>query len=117
MDLIKEGYFMANVKDISATNFETEVTKADQPVLVDFWAPWCGPCKMLGPIVETLAEENVGKIRVGKLNVDENQALAGQFGVRSIPTLIFFKSGKEVKRVVGAQGKSQLQKFINEVIG
>lgn len=108
---------MANVKNINVDNFDSEVLQAGSPVLVDFWAPWCGPCKMLGPIVETLAEENVGKINVGKLNVDENQSLAVQFGVRGIPTLIFFKDGKEVNRVVGAQSKGQLQKTIDEVIG
>jgi len=107
---------VANVKTISTDNFEKEVLQAEQPVLIDFWAPWCGPCKMVGPIVETLADENVGKIIVGKVNVDENQALAGQFGVRGIPTLLFFKAGKEAKRVVGAQNKNQLQKVIDEVI-
>jgi thioredoxin 1 len=108
---------MANVNNISTNNFETEVLQAEKPVLVDFWAPWCGPCKMLGPIVETLADENAGKINVGKLNVDENQSLAVQFGGRGIPTLIFFKAGKEVKRIVGAQNKNQLQKVIDEVVG
>ena len=107
---------MANVKNIGKDNFDSEVLKADKPVLLDFWAPWCGPCKMVGPIVETLADENEGKIYVGKLNVDENQPLAVQFGVRGIPTLIFFKEGKEVKRIVGAQNKNQLQKAIDEVI-
>lgn len=107
---------MANVKSINSDNFDSEVLQAGKPVLVDFWAPWCGPCKMLGPIVETLADENAGKIEVGKLNVDENQSLAVQFGVRGIPTLIFFKAGKEVKRIVGAQNKNQLQKVIDEVI-
>lgn len=107
---------MANVVDIGVDNFTSEVLQAEKPVLVDFWAPWCGPCKMVGPIVEILAEENADKISVGKLNVDENQALAGQFGVRGIPTLIFFKGGQEVKRVVGAQSKAQLQKAIDEVI-
>jgi len=108
---------MANVMNISTDNFDSEVVQAGKPVLVDFWAPWCGPCKMLGPIVETLADENADKINVGKLNVDENQSLAVQFGVRGIPTLIFFKAGKEVKRIVGAQNKNQLQKVIDEVIG
>lgn len=108
---------VANVINIGADNFDSEVLQAAKPVLVDFWAPWCGPCKMLGPIVDALADEYVDKISVGKLNVDENQALAGQFGVRGIPTLIFFKTGQEVKRVVGAQSKAQLQKVIDEVIG
>jgi thioredoxin 1 len=107
---------MANVINIGTDNFEKEVKQSDKPVLVDFWAPWCGPCKMLGPIVETLADEFVDKLSVGKLNVDENQSLAVQFGVRGIPTLIFFKAGQEVKRVVGAQSKAQLQKIIEEVI-
>lgn len=108
---------MANVMNIGTDNFDQEVLHAEKPVLVDFWAPWCGPCKMLGPIVETLADENTGKINVGKLNVDDNQSLAMQFGVRGIPTLIFFKGGKEVKRIVGAQNKNQLQKVIDEVAG
>lgn len=107
---------MENVKTITADNFESEVLKSEQPVLLDFWAPWCGPCKMVGPIVETLADENVGKLVVGKFNVDENQALAGEFGIRGIPTLLFFKAGKEVKRIVGAQNKIQLQKAIDEVV-
>ena len=108
---------MANVKIVDTNSFATEVVEASQPVLVDFWAPWCGPCKMLGPIVETLAEENAGKLTVAKINVDENKSLAAQFGIRGIPTLVFFNNGKEVKRLVGAQGKPQLQKVIDEVVG
>jgi len=108
---------MAEVKIITADNFEQEVVKSEKPVLIDFWAAWCGPCKMVGPVVETLAGENEGKLVVGKINVDENQSLAAQFGVRSIPTLAFFVGGKEVKRVVGAQPKPQLQVAIDEVIG
>ena len=108
---------MANVKIVDTNNFATEVVEASQPVLVDFWAPWCGPCKMLGPIVETLADENASKLTVAKINVDENKSLAAQFGIRGIPTLVFFNNGKEVKRLVGAQGKPQLQKVIDEVVG
>jgi thioredoxin 1 len=108
---------MSSVKEVNADGFDNEVLKASNPVLVDFWAPWCGPCKMLGPIVDTLAEENKEKLDVAKVNVDENKSLAAQFGVRGIPTLIFFKEGKEVKRIVGAQGKPQLQKVIDEIVG
>jgi thioredoxin 1 len=107
---------MANLKNFGQDNFDNEVLKSDLPVMIDFWAPWCGPCKMVGPIVETLAEENAGKMNIGKLNVDENQALAVQYGVRGIPTLLFFKGGQEVKRIVGAQNKNQLQKAIDEVL-
>ena len=106
---------MSNVKTLTADNFENEVLQAQKPVLVDFWAPWCGPCKMIGPIVDVLAEENAAKLEVGKLNVDENPSLAAQYGVRGIPTLLFFKDGKEVKRIVGGQNKNQLQKTIDEV--
>jgi thioredoxin 1 len=107
---------MENVKTINVDNFEKEVTQSELPVLIDFWAPWCMPCKMVGPVVETLAGENTAKITVGKINVDDNQSLAAKFGVRSIPTLLFFKDGNEVKRIVGAQGKAQLQTAIDEVI-
>ncbi|MDD2619045.1 MAG: thioredoxin [Syntrophomonadaceae bacterium] len=104
---------MADVKELNNENWSQEVLKSDIPVLVDFWAPWCGPCKMVGPVVESLAAENIGKIKVGKVNVDENQNLAAQFGIRGIPTLTFFKDGAEVKRVVGAQSKSQLQQVVD----
>jgi thioredoxin 1 len=105
-----------SVKNINNDSFEMDVIQAGLPVLVDFWAPWCGPCKMVGPIVESLATENEGKILVGKVNVDENKDLAVKYGIRGIPTLVFFKNGAEVKRIVGAQNKSQLQKAIDEVI-
>ncbi len=108
---------MANVLNVSDDNFKQEVLEAKLPVLVDFWAPWCGPCKMVGPIVETLAAENEGKIIVAKLNVDDNKGIATEYGIRGIPTLAFYKDGKEVKRIVGAQSKPQLQKAIDEVIG
>ncbi len=96
-------------------NFEQEVLKSDQPVLVDFWAPWCGPCQMMGPILEELEKDLSGKVKIGKLNVDENQAVAGEYGVMSIPTLIIFKDGTIVKQFVGVQAKEvlmeELEKF------
>lgn len=107
---------MAEVKILTAENFEQEVLKSELPVLVDFWAPWCGPCKMVGPVVESLAADNSGKLNVGKVNVDENKTLAAQFGIRGIPTLVIFKGGAEVHRIVGAQGKPQLQKAIDGFI-
>lgn len=106
-----------SIMDLNEGNFDKEVVKSGIPVLVDFWAPWCGPCRMVGPIVEDLARDNEGRLQVLKLNVDENQVLAGRFNVRSIPTLVLFKDGQEVKRIIGAQGKAQLQKAIDEVIG
>ncbi len=106
---------MAEVNTVGTSSWETEVINSEIPVLVDFWAPWCGPCKMVGPVVEVLAQENEGKIKVAKVNVDENKELATRYGIRSIPTLAFFKDGNEVKRVIGAQGKPQLQAYIDDV--
>jgi len=104
------------VKELNDQNFEAEVLKSELPALVDFWAPWCGPCRMVGPMVEELAKEYAGKIKVGKLNVDDNINTAAQYGVRSIPTLILFKGGKVASQIVGAQPKAELVKFINQVI-
>ena len=99
-------------------NFEEEVIKSDPlPVLVDFWAAWCGPCRMLGPIIEELAEEFKGKIKVGKLNVDENSEVAGKYEVLGIPSLKFFKNGKIVDEITGVQPKKVLAEKIKEVIG
>ncbi len=95
---------MAEVKTLTSANFDQEVMQSALPVLVDFWAPWCGPCKMVGPVVESLAADYDGKLVVGKVNVDENKDLAVKFGIRGIPTLVIFKDGSEVQRVVGAQG-------------
>ena len=99
---------------ITEQNFDTEVLQSAMPVVVDFWADWCGPCKMLGPTVETLAERYDGKARVGKINVDQDPELARHFGVMSIPTLIVFKNGEEVDRSVGALPKARLQALLEK---
>ncbi|MEJ5186435.1 MAG: thioredoxin [Candidatus Geothermincolales bacterium] len=97
------------VVELSAENFSQEVLEAEGPVLVDFWAPWCNPCRMMAPVLEEAAEEWAGKIKVCKLNVDENQDLARKYDIQSIPTLILFHRGEAVKRTVGARPKSALQ--------
>ena len=93
---------------LSEATFDEEIGGAAEPVLVDFWAEWCGPCKVIAPILEELADEQAGKLRVGKLNVDEHPGIARRFEVMSIPTLILFKDGQPAARVTGARGKSQL---------
>lgn len=99
-----------NPIELTDHNFEDKVLASDQPVLVDFWAAWCGPCHQIAPIVEDLAEEFAGRAKVGKLNVDENPRVAQEYGVRSIPTLIIFKGGEAQEQVVGAVGKQPLKK-------
>lgn len=103
----------ANVKTFTTENFESDVLKSEKAVLVDFWAPWCSPCRMVAPIVEELADEYVGRIAIGKLNVDENGPIASQYGVMSIPTLGIFKGGKMVDKIVGFRGKPDLVKMLN----
>jgi thioredoxin 1 len=108
---------MANdkVKQVNDTDFDS-VINSDLPALVDFWAPWCGPCKAIGPLVEDLAEEYDGKVNILKMNVDDNPATPGKFGIRAIPTLILFKGGEVVDQITGAVGKSQLVDLINKAI-
>ena len=101
-----------NVKEISSENFNQEVLESDIPVLVDFWAEWCGPCKQLAPTVEDVANEMIGSIKVCKMDVDSNQDIAVQFGVRSIPTLLIFKNGEVASTQIGAISKQQLEAFI-----
>lgn len=101
---------------VTDQDWETEVLQADKPVLIDLWAEWCGPCRMVSPIVEEIAEERAGNLKVMKLNVDENPDIARRYQVMSIPTLLFIKGGQEVKRVVGAKGKGQLLAEVDQVI-
>ena len=103
-----------SVIDITDDNFETEVLKSDLPVLVDFWAEWCGPCKVLGPIIDDLAPEFDGKVKFTKLNIDENPSTAPKYGIRGIPTLMIFKSGELNATSVGVLTKSELTNFIKE---
>ncbi len=106
------------MKPITLTdnNFEEEVIKSDKPVLIDFWAVWCGPCKIIAPVVEELASEYEGKIKVGKLDVDENQQASIKYGVRSIPTLLIFKDGKVKDTIIGAVPKSQIVQKLNSAL-
>ena len=97
-----------NVINLTDSNFSTEVLNSDVPVLVDFWAPWCGPCIQLSPVIDEIANERSGKAKIGKVNVDESPALAGQFRVNSIPALIFFKGGQPVGQLVGRQPKAEI---------
>lgn len=102
----------ANTVTFTDQNFADEVIKSDKPVMVDFWATWCGPCVMAGPVVDALADDYKGKIKIGKLDVDANQDTAGKYGVMSIPTVILFKDGKEVARKVGFAGRPMYENLL-----
>ena len=99
---------------LTVENFENEVLKSDKPVLVDFWATWCGPCRMIAPIIEEIANDFEGKIKVGKVNVDEQEELAIRYGISSIPTLLLFKNGEVAKKTLGYMPKEAVIKFIEE---
>ncbi len=105
---------MAKPVELTDNNFQNEVLQSDKPVLVDFWAEWCGPCRMVGPIVEELSGEYDGKVKVGKVDVDSNPQVATQYGIRSIPSLLIFKGGEVVDQVVGAVPKAELKKHLDE---
>ena len=104
---------MSNVQDFTDANFDSEVLQSDQPVLVDFWAPWCGPCRQLGPVIDQLAEENGATVKIGKVNIDDNSGTAQKYGVSSIPTLMIFKGGEVLERFVGLQPKARLQESLD----
>ena len=108
---------MAGPLEITAANFEAEVLKSTTPVLIDFWAPWCGPCRMVAPSVEEMATQYAGKLKVGKLNVDDHPSVAQRYGITGIPALLFFEGGQVVDTVVGAVPKSALQKHVDGVLG
>ena len=107
---------MSNIIETDDSNFESEVLKSDIPVIVDFWAPWCGPCKAIAPILEQISDEQGDKIKIVKVNVDNNQKYAADFGIRSIPTLLIFNKGELKNQIVGSIPKAEIEKFIMEEI-
>ncbi len=105
-----------NIHEFTDQSFDTDVVQADLPVLIDFWADWCGPCKAIAPTIEEIAGDYAGKVKVGKLNVDQNQNTAMQYGVRSIPTLLIMKNGEVVSQIVGAVPKENITKALDEIL-
>jgi len=105
-----------HVLTVADADFEATVVRAAEPFLLDFWAPWCGPCKAIGPVIDELAAEFAGKVKIGKMNVDDNPVTPGKFGIRAIPTLIIFKGGEVADQVTGAVGKQQLKAMIEKFL-
>ena len=107
---------MSSAMAVTDATFESDVLQADEPVLVDFWAPWCGPCRMIAPTIDELAQEYDGRVKFVKLNTDENAATAGQYGIMAIPALLLFSGGKEVNRLLGVRRKSELKRELDSVL-
>lgn len=107
---------MGNILEVSDENFEAEIVNSEIPSMVDFWAEWCGPCKKIGPVVEELASEYKGKIKIAKMDVDSNRQTPAKFGIRNIPTLILFKGGEVVNTIVGAQSKSSIEDELKKLL-
>mgnify|MGYP000905689963 CR=1 FL=1 len=105
-----------HVLTLTGQNFTQEVLQSPAPVLVDFWAEWCGPCKMIAPVLDELADEFAGRVRIGKVNIDDDQSLAAQYGVRAIPTLLLFQRGEVVQQMVGAKSKRELKASLDRVV-
>jgi thioredoxin 1 len=107
----------ANVLEFTDNSFQTDVLGSDQPVLVDFWAPWCGPCRKIAPMIDELASENAGAVKIGKVNIDDNQQSAFKYGIEAIPTLLIFKGGQPVQRFQGIPNKARLQEALDAAKG
>ena len=104
------------IVELSDSSFESEVINSEKPVLVDFWAPWCGPCRALAPVIDEISSDFIDKVKVGKVNVDDNPEISIKFGIRSIPTLMLFKDGKVLEQIVGAVPKSEIERALEKVV-